>query len=59
MKSEINIPFEIDVVEDKVYTCHIPFYNIHYDAKTKDDIERKGKIFVKSFINALVEENNK
>jgi len=39
MKSEINIQFEIEVVEEgDIYTCHIPFYDIHYDAKTKDEI---------------------
>ena len=51
MKSSIEIQFEIETTEENgIFSCHIPKYDIYFSAK-KEDIERKAKALVESFIN--------
>jgi hypothetical protein len=58
MKSEINIQFEINTIKEGDYfSCHIPKYDIYFSTKDENEIEKKGKILMNSFINYLVENN--
>lgn len=41
---------------DGRFSCHIPEYHIHYCAKDKNEVERKGKIMVEMY-EKFIEEN--
>ena len=61
IKSEFNVPFEIEVIQenDGIFSCHIPNFEMDFNAKNMEDVEKKAKFMVKCFINFFIEENRK
>lgn len=45
--------FCIEVVKEKcgIMTCHIPAYDLFYNAKDEEMIKKKGKFMTMSFFN--------
>ena len=61
IKSEVIIPFEIEIIQevDGKFSCHIPGFEMDFSAKNKEDVVKKARSMVKSFVNFFVEENNR
>lgn len=62
MTTKVTIEFEVEMKQDEsdeMISCFIPSINGYFSANTIDDVERKAKGFIKSFIKFNKEVNNK
>ncbi len=48
---------EVEKRADGGFTVHIPATDAYFDAKTEEDVKRKGNAMVKSFVQFWKEEN--
>jgi hypothetical protein len=50
----ISIDFEIKMCQENdsnLISCYIPFADIYFSAKSLEDVDKKGILMIKSFIN--------
>ena len=55
---KVNVEFEINSKSsDEWIHCHIPEIDTYFSAKSEDDVIRKGKAAIKSFVQYWNEQN--
>ena len=56
---EIFFDIETNIEPSGIISCHIPFYDLYYDAKDEIEVKLNGKAMMNSYINNLVREDNR